>query len=169
MEVKGQDTLAYGVWTLAHLEVKGHNIGDASHWRMRRPPGPPQFPPRGGTTRKSQHNPSQCFRKHEREKIRAYGQRVREVEHATFVPIVMSATGGLSKQATNFYKRLASLLADKQDQPYSTTLHWLRCSLSFSLFRSAIQCIRGARSSRDHAMKMSPVDLVIAEASLQQN
>ena len=39
----------------------------------------------------------QCFRKHEREKIRAYGQRVREVEHATFVPIVMSATGGLSK------------------------------------------------------------------------
>ncbi len=40
---------------------------------------------------------NQCFRKHEREKIRAYGQRVREVEHATFVPIVMSATGGLSK------------------------------------------------------------------------
>ena len=65
----------------------------------------------------------QCFRKHEREKIRAYGQRVREVEHATFVPIVMSATGGLSKQATNFYKRLASLLAEKWDQPYSTTLH----------------------------------------------
>ncbi len=111
----------------------------------------------------------QCFRKHEREKIRAYGQRVREVEHATFVPIVMSATGGLSKQATNFYKRLASLLAEKWDQPYSTTLHWLRCSLSFSLLRSAIQCIRGARSSRGHAMKMSPVDLVIAEASLQQN
>ena len=95
----------------------------------------------------------QCFRKHE---SRAYGQRVREVEHATFVPIVMSATGGLSKQATNFYKRLASLLAEKWDQPYSTTLHWLRCSLSFSLLRSAIQCIRGARSSRGHAMKMSP-------------
>ena len=74
----------------------------------------------------------QCFRKHEREKIRAYGQRVREVEHATFVPIVMSATGGLSKQATNFYKRLASLLADKWDQPYSTTLHRLASHSLFS-------------------------------------
>ena len=76
----------------------------------------------------------------------------------------MSATGGLAKQATNFYKRLASLLADKWMQPYSTTLYWLRCSLSFSLLRSAIQCIRGARSSRGHAVKLSPVDLVTAEA-----
>ena len=71
--------------------------------------------------------------------------------------IVMSATSGLTKQATNLYKRLASLLADKWDQPYSTmhrTLHWLRCSLCFSLLRSAIQCIRGAQSSRGHAMKL---------------
>ncbi len=102
----------------------------------------------------------QCFRKHEREKIRAYGQRVREVEHATFVPIVMSATGGLSKQATNFYKRLASLLADKWDQPYSTTLHWLRCSLSFSLLRSAIQCIYTWRTiikgARNEAITSGP-------------
>ena len=45
-----------------------------------------------------------CYTKHEREKVRAYGQRIREVEHATFVPLVMSATGGLAKQATNFYK-----------------------------------------------------------------
>ncbi len=43
-------------------------------------------------------------------KDRAYGQRVWEVEHAAFVPIVMSATGGLSKQATHLYERLASLL-----------------------------------------------------------
>ena len=38
-----------------------------------------------------------CYTKHEREKIRAYGRRVREVEHATFVPLVMSTTGGLAK------------------------------------------------------------------------
>ena len=56
-----------------------------------------------------------CFTKHEREKTRAYGRWLREVEHATFVPLVMSATGGLAKHAyaTYFYKRLASLLADK--------------------------------------------------------
>ena len=38
-----------------------------------------------------------CYTKHEREKIRAYGRRVREVEHATFIPLVMSATDGLAK------------------------------------------------------------------------
>ena len=95
-----------------------------------------------------------CYTKHEREKIHAYGHRVREVEHGTFVPLVMSATGGLAKQVTNFYKRLASLLADKWTQLYSTTLYWLRCSLSFSLLCSAIECIRGARSSRGHAVKL---------------
>ncbi len=69
---------------------------------------------------------NQCFIKHEREKVRVYGERVREVEHANFVPLVMSATGSLSRQATNLYKRLASLLSDKWDQPYSSTLYWIR-------------------------------------------
>ena len=69
-----------------------------------------------------------CFRKHEMEKKRAYAQRVREIEHSSFTPLVMSASGGLAKEATNFYKRLASLLADKWDQPYSVTMNWLRCT-----------------------------------------
>ena len=106
-----------------------------------------------------------CFRKHEMEKKRAYSQRVREIEHASFTPLVLSASGGFAKEATNFYKRLASLLADKWDQPYSQTMNWLRCRISFALLRSAIQCIRGARSSRGHAI-FSPVDLVTAEAHI---
>ena len=62
------------------------------------------------------------------------------------------------------YKRLASLLADQWDQPYSTTMNWLRCTLSFCLLRSSIQCIRGARSSIGRfAQVVSPVDLVTAE------
>ena len=56
-----------------------------------------------------------CFGKHEMEKKRAYSQRVREIEHASFTPLVLSASGGFAKKATNFYKRLASLLADKWD------------------------------------------------------
>ena len=87
---------------------------------------------------------SSTFRKHEKIKHRAYGQRVREVEHATFTPIVLAATGGLAHEATVFYKRLASLLAKKWGDDYSVVLGWLRCCLSFSLLRSAIQCIRGA-------------------------
>ena len=106
-----------------------------------------------------------CYRKHEMEKKRAYAQRVREIEHSSFTPIVLSASGGFAREATNFYKRLASRLADKWDQPYSLTMSWLRCTISFALLRSAIQCIRGARSSGGHPAVL-PVDLVIAEAHL---
>ena len=44
-----------------------------------------------------------AYRRHENIKWRTYGQRVREVEHASFTPIVMSATGGLAPEATTFY------------------------------------------------------------------
>ena len=36
---------------------------------------------------------SACYRKHKRKKKRAYKQRVREVEHASFTPLVLAATG----------------------------------------------------------------------------
>ncbi len=103
-------------------------------------------------------------------KKRAYDQRVREVEHASFTPLVLSATGGMANEATHFYKRLASCLANKWDHTYSSTMSWLRCRLTFSLLRSAIQCIRGARSSCGHACKsVPPIDLVSSETLLPQN
>ena len=40
-----------------------------------------------------------------------YEQRVREIERASFTPLVFSALGGMSKPAETTYKRLASLLA----------------------------------------------------------
>ena len=107
-----------------------------------------------------------CFRKHEMEKNRAYSQPIREIEHSSFTPLVLLASGGLAIEETNFHKRLAFLLADKWDPPYNITMNWLRCKISFALLRSAIQCIRGAHSSRGHAI-FSPVDLVMAEAKLK--
>jgi len=35
-------------------------------------------------------------------KRHAYGQRIREVEHASFTPLVLSAIGGLAHEATIF-------------------------------------------------------------------
>jgi hypothetical protein len=90
--------------------------------------------------------PSACYRRHEKEKQRAYEQRIREIEHASFTPIVLSTTGGMGPIATTFYKRLADRLASKWNSSYSQTIGWLRCRLSFSLLRSSILCIRGARS-----------------------
>ena len=107
------------------------------------------------------------YKKHEREKKKAYEQRVREVEHSTFTPVVLSATGGMGNEETIFYKRLASLLAEKWDTPYSTTLNWLRCPLCFSLLRSSIQAIRGARSSRGRVARYpGAIDLIASESHL---
>ena len=63
---------------------------------------------------------SSVYRKHEQEKRRQYDQRVREVEHATFTPLVLSTTGGMGRAAT-FYKRLASMVAEKRNVPYAMT------------------------------------------------
>ncbi len=47
---------------------------------------------------------SSAYKKHERTKKRAYEQGIREIEHATFTQLVLSATGGLGNEANTFYK-----------------------------------------------------------------
>ena len=78
------------------------------------------------------------YRRHELEKKRQYEQRVRDVEQATFTPLVMSTTGGMGKAATTFYKRLASMLSEKRDVSYGKTINWIRCHLRFALVRASI-------------------------------
>ena len=93
---------------------------------------------------------AQGYRRNELEKKRAYDQRVREIEHGSFSPLVFSTTGGMGTTATVVYKRLASMISEKLEKPYSKTMQWIRCRRNFSLLRSAIMCLRGSRSSRHH-------------------
>ena len=95
---------------------------------------------------------------------------MREVEHTSFTPIVMSATGGFAPEATTFYRRLASLLASGRGDDYSVVMGWLHCSLSFSLLRSAIACVHSARSSIGyfHCAPL-PLDLVRVESNIITN
>ena len=115
-----------------------------------------------------QHCLASTYKKHERAKIRAYEQWVREVEHGSFTPLVMSLSGRCASTVNITYKCLATMLAEKWEQPYCSTLAWMRCKLSFALLRSSIQCIRGARSTSGHAFKQSPLptDLVVAESNI---
>ena len=109
-----------------------------------------------------------AYRHHENLKKRHYERRVREIEHASFTPLIFSLTGGLGPTATVFYKRLASRLSTKWDHPYASTMGWLRCRLSFSLLRASIMCIRGPRSSIHcfGGRPTMPVDLVLQESKL---
>ena len=107
-----------------------------------------------------------AYRLHELQKQRSYYQRVREVEHGSFTPLVFTTSGGIGKCASVTYKRLASLLSTKQEQSYGSTIAWVRCCLSFSLLRSCIMCLRGARPSQGRAFRCSVIDLAVAEAKV---
>ena len=84
------------------------------------------------------------YRRHEAQKKREYGDRVREVEQASFTPLVFATTGGMGREAIVFYRRLADHLSRRGSTSYSQTLAFIRCTLSFSLLRSATMCIRGS-------------------------
>ena len=107
-----------------------------------------------------------CYKRHETEKKKMYEERILNVEHSTFTPLIFSVTGGMSRECTRFFKRLASMIAEKREQSYAETLGWLRCCISFTLLRSCIQCIRGARSSSKKAIYNLPVDLINKESDL---
>ena len=83
-----------------------------------------------------------CYRRHEREKRRKYEERIREVEHA-----------------------------EKHHSTYSMVMELLRCRLSFALLRSAITCLRSARSSfhRPGRIDMSAVDLAMSEGRVERD
>ena len=55
--------------------------------------------------------------------------------------------------ATTAYKRLASQITWKKNQPYNKVMAWLCCHLCFSLLRSSITAIREARSGDGHAAR----------------
>ncbi len=111
---------------------------------------------------------STAYNKHESEKRRVYGHRVRDIEHGSFSPLVFSSTGGMGKEAKIVLKRIASLVSVKRDTPYSKVINWIRCRLSFSLLRSSLLCIRGTRSHTHNALRNSdiPIQLALSESHL---
>ena len=84
----------------------------------------------------------------EKLKKRAYNQRIIDVEHGCFTPLVFSCFGGMSRECSVFFKHLTMLIADKRDTPIYEVSSFIRTRISFSLLRVAIICIRGHRSSK---------------------
>ena len=91
---------------------------------------------------------STAYAEHEQEKRRNYNQRVIQIEHGTFTPLVFSLFGGMSPECGRFYSRLSQLLSEKRKENQSITTSWVRARISFSLLRSALLCMRGSRSTK---------------------
>ena len=90
---------------------------------------------------------SKAYQLNEKEKKKNYNKSILEVEHGSFMPIVMSAYGGIRKEDNKFYNRLAELLADKKNQQLSMMMmiSWIGTKLIFALINSICMCIRGSR------------------------
>ena len=102
----------------------------------------------------------------EQEKRRKYGQRVRELEHASFVPLVFTCTGGAGPAATTFLKRLADQISSTHQLSYNEAIVWLRTRLSFALLRSSLMCIRGSRPHRSRRVDFNAVSAAISETKI---
>ena len=103
------------------------------------------------------------YRRHKLDKIHQYDQCLREVEYLSFTPLIFSSSRGMGKVATTFYKRIASMLAEKKHFPPSMSIGLIRCRISYALLRSSIMCIREARSLLSRPVLDSPFDLQAAD------
>ena len=73
-------------------------------------------------------------------------ERVIEIEHGTFTPLVFGTNGGMGEECCKFISKLASQLGEKQNEGYSTVIAWLRTRLSIEIIKSALLCVRGSRT-----------------------
>ena len=77
------------------------------------------------------------YHRHDSEKKRQYSQRVKEVEHGVFTPLVFSTTGGMARECSTFYRGLADMISIKQNKPYSLVVSWLHTRLSYASLHTA--------------------------------
>ena len=102
----------------------------------------------------------------EKEKRRQYQQRICEVEHGSFTPLVFSTTGGMGRAASVTFKRLAAQIAEKRKEAYSQVVAWIRTLVSFSLLRSSITALRGCRTKKTGYISLPAAALVVNECRL---
>jgi len=62
------------------------------------------------------------YRHHELQKKREYGDRIRDLQLASFTPLVFATTGGIGREAVTFYCRLAEFLSKRKALSYGIAL-----------------------------------------------
>ena len=67
----------------------------------------------------------------EKEKKKTYNERILQVEHRSSRPLVMSATGGMSRECKKFYSGLAEIICKKRKTNYNVTITWIQEKLHF--------------------------------------
>ena len=110
------------------------------------------------------HKPlSQLYKEHEEEKKRTYEERIIESEKGTFTPLVFSTSGGMGPLCHTFFKKIAQLISDNQNEKYADVIHHIRVRICFALLRSILIALRGQRwrtSRKAGSMKETSFNLI---------
>ena len=85
----------------------------------------------------------------EKEKKKAYNQRVIQLEHGTFSPLVFSVYSDSGTETKHVIRILCSKVARKRKLKYNHAINWFRTKISIELVKGAILCIRGSRDWRN--------------------
>ena len=102
------------------------------------------------------------FTKYEREKKRQYKNRIMNVEHGTFIPLVFSVNGGMAKECLKLHKFVAEKIANKSGCRNEKVLSIIKRKLSFLILRASLMCVRGSRSLTTHSGNHAVDDFEIA-------
>jgi hypothetical protein len=96
-------------------------------------------------------------------KKREYNDRVIQVEHAYFTPLVFATNGAMGKEAARFHQLLAEKMSDKINCTYAETIHYIRKRLSASIIKSALIALRGRRRRQQQApTAIADIDIKLA-------
>ena len=88
------------------------------------------------------------YEQNEKEKKRAYNQRIIQVEKASFTPLVFTTSGGMAPECTKFHKKIAQLISFKTKEEYPQVMNHHRTRLRFCVLRSTLIALRGERGKR---------------------
>ena len=66
--------------------------------------------------------------------------------HMSFTPFVVSVDGMLAPEFASFLRRIGEALSTKWEKPYSKTMNWVKCRLSFAVLHASSVCFRGTRT-----------------------
>ena len=87
----------------------------------------------------------QCYSINEKEKKRNYNERILQIDHGIFTPLVFSLYGGMGRECKTFYSRLAELLSIKRNISKSVATNWIRTKVSYALLKPSLLYVRGSR------------------------
>ena len=91
---------------------------------------------------------------------------MREIEDASFTPLVFSTNGAAGEEATHFQKVLAEKLSEKTTSSYVEAITFIRKRISFTIIRTALIALRGKRKNVLRTTPINECDLNIMANTL---